>query len=112
MTFDDEITLIGEPITSYDKEGNPIKKKKETTILCHKASITRSEFYNASVSDMKPQFLFIVNDFEYNNEKLIKYNGKTYHVLRTFFNTATLGAKTYKNDYSGYLEIVAGDKIG
>ncbi|OEH52966.1 phage head-tail adapter protein [Oceanobacillus sp. E9] len=82
-TFDHEVTLI-KNVTNYDDLGNPIKDEEKTTILCDLKSIGRSEFYNASVQNMKPEIAFVVHAFEYDNQKLVKFDGIRYSVLRTY----------------------------
>ncbi|MGN8648318.1 phage head closure protein [Gracilibacillus sp. HCP3S3_G5_1] len=83
MTFDHQVTLIKETI-EYDKVKNPIPVETPTTILCDAKSITRSEFYNASINDMKPEIAFTIHNFEYVKQKLVEFEGERYTVIRTY----------------------------
>lgn len=67
----DILTLIGDGI--------------ETTIFCGKRSIGMREFYEASARDFYPELVFILADYlEYHGEQLLRHEGQTYRVLRTY----------------------------
>lgn len=99
MTFDNELTLLG---IEYEKDewGNqkPIPIKK--TVLCNLESASRSEFYNASVSGYKPELVFIIHTYEYDNEEKVEFEGKEYTIIRT-----------YRKNFEE-LELVCGQVIG
>jgi len=69
MTYDNELTLIGDI---------------ETTIFCSKKTVTRNEFYSAAQAGLKPEIIFVIHDYEYNSEEKVKFEGITYKVLRTY----------------------------
>jgi len=83
MTYDHELTLIG---VMYDKDewGNQIEITTERTILCSLQSVKRNEFYNASVSGHKPELVFIIHSYEYDNEQKVRFEGKEYNVIRNY----------------------------
>lgn len=83
MTYDHELTLIGQTYTE-DEIGNQIPVETETTILCGLKSVTRSEFYNAAANGLKPELIFVVHGYEYNGEKEITFEGNRYKVIRTY----------------------------
>ena len=83
MTYDNELTLISKSYTE-DEIGNQIPSESTNTILCAEKSIGRNEFYSAAVSDLKPEKIFIIHRYEYNNEKEILFEGKRYSVIRTY----------------------------
>lgn len=90
MTYDHELTLIG--ATSYieDEVGNQIPVPAETDIYCGLRSIGRNEFYNAAVTDMRPEIIFVIHPYEYNGEKQVRFKAKdeeesaVYKVIRTY----------------------------
>lgn len=84
-TYDHEVILISE-ITDFDDIGNPIKTRKEKTVLCDLDSISRAEFYDASVAGMKPEVTFVIHLFEYEGENIVEYDNKEYKVIRTYAN--------------------------
>lgn len=101
MTYDHELTLIKQKYKEDDlgqriPDGNPVK----TTVLCNKKSVGRTEFYNASVAGMKPELIFIIHGFEYNNQEKVEYNGTEYDVIRT-----------YQTDFDK-IELTVGSRLG
>lgn len=87
MMWVNELTLIQEPTITYDDIGNPIESEPiETVIFCEVNSITRSEFYNASIAGLKPSIVFKIHSYEYNDEIKIKFDNKDYKVMRTYSN--------------------------
>lgn len=83
MTYDYELELIEETFIS-DDIGNQIPVENKTTLYCNVKSVGRSEFYNASTSDLKPELIFVVHGYEYNGEKKVLFNGQQYSVIRTY----------------------------
>lgn len=81
--FSDELFLIKQVFTS-DEIGNQISKDEENKVFCNVKSVARDEFYNASLAGLKPSVVFIIHNYEYNDEKIIKYNNKKYYVIRTY----------------------------
>ena len=48
-------------------------------------SVTRSEFYQAQAVGYKPEVVFALADYlDYQDESLVKHDGKLYRVLRTY----------------------------
>lgn len=47
-------------------------------------SVTRTEFYSAMHAGISAEIAFVVNDSEYDGENAVEYNGKMYHVIRTY----------------------------
>ena len=83
MTFDHELTLIGQAITE-DEIGNQIPVETETVVLCGLKSVGRTEFYNAAVTGLRPELIFVVHGYEYNGEQIVKFEGVRYRVIRTY----------------------------
>lgn len=50
--------------------------------LANQLDDQRSEFYQAARSGLKPELTFEINDFEFNNEEYVRYNGKEYTIIR------------------------------
>ena len=62
-----------------------IKGDVSRTVFCRVASIGMKEFYEASARDFFPEMKFILTDYlDYDNERLVEYNGQRYTVLRTY----------------------------
>ncbi|GIO63576.1 phage head closure protein [Paenibacillus cineris] len=87
MTFDHEITLIGEGGFDEDDLGNQIPiDPTETTVFCGLRSVGRTEFYNAAVTGLRPELVFVIHGYEYSNEKKVTFEGEDYRVIRTYKN--------------------------
>lgn len=78
-----ELTLITQTFAP-DGLGNQVPTKTETIVFCDVKSISRSEFYYASNTGLKPSIIFTIHDFEYNKQELVKFNGQEYNVIRTY----------------------------
>lgn len=83
MTYDHELILIRQTIIE-DEIGNQIPTEEEISILCGLRSIGRSEFYNAAAAGLRPELVFVVHGYEYNGERLVKFNEQKYRILRTY----------------------------
>lgn len=80
---DVEVTLIRETITK-DSIGQDSIELVSVPILARVKSVSRSEFFQAKQSRFSCAYTFETNPVNYNGEKLLKYNGETYSIYRTF----------------------------
>lgn len=54
-------------------------------VLCSFRSIGMKEFYQANASDFHPELKLVLADYlDYENEKLVDYEGQRYRVVRTY----------------------------
>ncbi|QAT43443.1 phage head closure protein [Aminipila luticellarii] len=83
MTYDHELTLIKQDFEN-DSVGNQIPVEAKNNILCGKKSVTRAEFYNAAVTDLKPEIVLVIHGYEYAGEKEIEFENLGYRVIRTY----------------------------
>jgi SPP1 family predicted phage head-tail adaptor len=83
MTYDHEVSLIDKTYTD-DDIGNQMANETLTTILCKKTSVKRSEFYQAATSNLKPELVLVVHNYEYNGQTEIEFYGLRYNVIRTY----------------------------
>lgn len=79
-----EITLVGKRIIGTDKLKQNITEEVKTFLLCRKKSITRSEFYQANQAGIRPSLVVDIHSFEYDNQELAEFEGKRYHILKTY----------------------------
>ena len=81
--YDSVATLKGNPSMSYDQYGNEILTYSETTVFVQPRSVYASEFYNAAQAGLHPSITFeLTNRADYNGEKVIEWEEKTYDVIR------------------------------
>lgn len=85
--YDGVATLkeYGEP--TYDRYGNEEQHVSERTVYVQPRGVYQSEFYNAAQLGLKPTLtLYMANRIDYNDEKVIEYEGKEYNVIRVDWN--------------------------
>lgn len=83
--YNHELTLIKQ-VDTEDELGNQIPGEDNKTILCKLRSIGRNEFYGASTAGLKPEKIFVIHGYEYEEESLLEFNSKRYTVIRTYSN--------------------------
>lgn len=86
MLFSHDLILISIEYTS-DEIGNQIETEVRNEVFCNVKSVTRTEFYNAATTNLKPSIVFIVHLYEYNNELKVEYEGVQYRVIRTYMTS-------------------------
>lgn len=82
LTFDEDIELGQLTETVVNRE--VIKQWTYTLAYASQKSVKQSEHYNAASIGLKPELVFVVRDFEYNNHERVKWKGKTFEVMRTY----------------------------
>lgn len=81
--WSDVINLLAETYTENDM-GDVIPVVTSNEAFASKKSIRQSEFYQAQAAGLKPSIAFDVRSMEYNDEKLLEYEGKRYRIMRTY----------------------------
>ena len=85
MTYDNELILITPGRIEEDELGNQIPiDPVETPIYCGVKSIGRTEYYNAAATGLRPEIIFVVHAYEYDEQKQIRFDGVEYRVMRTY----------------------------
>lgn len=81
--YDGIATLIsfGEP--TVDDAGNEIPTVTESDVFVQPRGVYQSEFYNAAQVGLKPSLtLYISNLTDYSGQKVLRYEGREYDVIR------------------------------
>lgn len=78
------ITLISETNT---QDANGVWRSTRTTrdVFAQVDSVTRSEFFEAGRNGLNPEFRFTLFAGDYEGEREVEYNGKSYGIYRTYF---------------------------
>ena len=85
--YDGTATLYALKTQVADEYGNMTNTYDEREVFVQPRGVYQSEFYNASQLGLHPSVtLFIANREDYQDEKLLKYNGKDYRVVRVDWN--------------------------
>lgn len=85
--YDGVATLIayGEPY--YDTDGNEILPEVETQVFVQPRGVYQAEYYNAAQIGLKPSLsLFIAYKGDYSGQKVLRYEGRKYSVVRVDWN--------------------------
>lgn len=85
MSYDHELGLITIEYIQ-DELGNqiPVFPEPVTFALCKLMSVGRTEFYNAAATGLKPELVFVIHGYEYNDQKQVYFEGIRYNVIRTY----------------------------
>lgn len=70
-------------------------------LRCTLKSVTRNEAYQAMSQGLNPAYVFVLShSFEYKDERLLRYDGNVYKVLRAYVNgdSVELTAERVDND--------------
>lgn len=83
MDRSDVIYLISESKTQ-DAFGVWKSTYTEKMVFCNVSSVTATEFFEGGRNGFKPQFRMTVFFGDYSGEEIVKYNGKSYAIYRTY----------------------------
>ena len=85
--YDDVAILKAYGSPSFDEAGNEISNITQKTVYVQPRGVFSSEFYNAAQLGLKPSVtLYLANRFDYNDEKVLEFQGKDYDVIRVDWN--------------------------
>ena len=77
------IFLIKETKTQ-DAIGQWISTEQKRQVYCNVMSISRSEWFDAGRDGFKPAYVFVMFEPDYEDEKIIEFEGQRYGVYRTY----------------------------
>jgi len=83
MLWRDTVDLVSITYTE-NAMGDSIEAETSRTIFANKKSIRQSEFYQAAMTDLKPELMFEVRSEEYDDEPKLIFNNKIYNIIRAF----------------------------
>lgn len=72
--------------TTYtqDDVGEWTETSTEANVFAYVSSVSMSEFYQAGLQGMKPEYRFLIWQTEYDGEETLKYNDTVYTIYRTY----------------------------
>ena len=79
----DVLKLIAQAIT-IDKYGREVATETKKQVYCEVHSISQTEFYAASNTELNPEYRFNVFFGDYDGEDICEYNGQRYAIYRTY----------------------------
>ena len=79
----DEMIELGDYVEEIIK-GETIKSIKWNKVYANKKSVRQSEFYEARNLGLKPELVFEVHSFEFNNLEKVRYKNEEYDIIRVY----------------------------
>ena len=82
--YDSVATLKAYGTLFYDEYGNEVITYSDNEVYVMPRGVYNAEFYNAAQAGLHPSITFVLtNKADYNGERLIEWEGKSYNVIRT-----------------------------
>lgn len=83
--WSDKLTLIIEGADGQDADGFPIHTDPiEREVFCNMQSVKGVEFFQAAEHGVNAVYTAVLHSYEYDNERIAKYNGNRYAVYRAY----------------------------
>lgn len=74
-----------EVVTEKDNLNQVVEKTRTTkTVFAEVGSVSQTEYFSGGRIGLQPSLKATVYDFEYEEEPIVKFNGKLYSVYRTY----------------------------
>lgn len=101
MNTQTKINLI--TIVTETDDLNQIIEEERTTasVFAEVRSVSQSEFFEGGRLGFQPELQISMYDFEYNNEKIVRVNGKLYSVYRVYYVVGTDRVELYLEERGG-----------
>jgi len=85
MRMYNEVIYLRSYTETTDEYGITNRTVNDREVFAQLRSIGQSEFYQAQADGLKPTLKFVLADYlDYQDEKEVVHDGKTYNVLRTY----------------------------
>lgn len=82
--YDNIAYLLKDGTKTYDRYLNESVETTRRMVYVQPRSVYNSEFYNASILGLHPSIvLTLTNREDYEGEKIVEFEGKTYSLIRT-----------------------------
>ena len=82
-----DICYLCSETPTLDSKNRPKRSLVDRKVFCNKKSVGSKEFYQASQQGIKPVLVLEVHTFEYKGETHIKFESKTYRLIRSYDKT-------------------------
>lgn len=83
MDRSDVITLVKQAYTK-DEYGVQVPTESRRDVFAQVDSVTASEFFEGGRNGLNPELRFTVFAFDYEDERVVEYNGSRYAIYRTY----------------------------
>lgn len=84
--------------TAKTKNAFGVLEDNETSrdVFCGVSSVGAKEFFDAGRNGLNPELRFIIPLLDYDDERIVLYNGKRYGVYRTYVNNEQIELYTQR----------------
>ena len=83
MIRQDALYLVAESPAAHGVFDKP--EETQRIVYCAVKSVGYQEYYKALENNLRPAFVFVLNDYaEYNGEKIAVYHDVRYRIVRTY----------------------------
>ena len=97
-------------MTEKDSLNQVVEKQRTTsTVYAEISSVSQTEFFSGGRLGLQPSLKAVIYDFEYNDEPIVKWNGKLYSVYRTFYVNGSDRVELYLEERGGTKDEPGGD---
>ena len=104
----DHIIELGGVTYRQNYYGQQIETVEWRKVFAEVKSVRQSEFYSAAMANIRPTCVFVLADKDdYRDEKQIRYNGRTYDVIRTY-----VGRDSYRLEITAEMRERDGNRTG
>lgn len=80
--MNDVLTLVRRELAA---DGYTVEMETRRDVFCRLDSVSRSEFYQAQATDLRPELVFVLADYlEYDGEYLCIHDSVWYRIIRTY----------------------------
>lgn len=83
------VTLISETYAP-DSIGQMIATEVPSDVFCNVASVSQTEWFQGGQNGLKPEYKVTMFAPDYNNQKLVEFNGVRYGIYRTYLRNDEL----------------------
>ncbi|MFY9173169.1 MAG: phage head closure protein [Petrimonas mucosa] len=82
-----ELIKLGNLVETIE-HGEPIQSYQWREVFANKKSVRQSEFYQAAATGLRPELVFEVHSFEFDNDEKVRYpagdEGAEYSIIRAY----------------------------
>lgn len=97
----EQVTLITIVTTKGDLNQAHEIERETATVYAEMDSVTQTEFFSGGRLGFQPEFKLTIYDFEYNDEPIVKVNGKYYSIYRTYYINGADRVELYCTERGG-----------
>lgn len=83
------VTLISETYAP-DSIGQMIATEVPSDVFCNVASVSQTEWFQGGQNGLKPEYKVTMFAPDYNDQKLVEFNGVRYGIYRTYLRNDEL----------------------